>query len=382
VLVTSSSADPLIDLTATVDTGEFASRCRWDDLAPRVPDGGLVEVVVCNNAGVMGATTGRDSEQDWAISYFTLPTPYLPDGADLGPGSPIEGLPRALAFTAPVQDMVACSILLLPHRSGWKETCGEVHGLDVATALIQLDSSEPRLYETTIDDSGLITSARALDAMAPSSGCSVGSAIDLVQAVPVSSIVMGIGCIDDKAGLTTGSVLTQDGPPDGSWHAIGLAELCRVGEVWFTANHFVLQAEPLEIGDDVRVGAHASSRCTTAGCNPSNGSTTRSRPPDASPSATRAARTMRTARRPTVSSSSDTQSSTSATIPSSHQWCPVAATTSIVNTRCAIPIQRQRLVLAESAPNATTAAHATWSDGIAANCDDTPVPASPYTSSP
>ncbi len=32
---------------------------------------------------------------------------------------------------------------------------------------------------------------------------------------------MGIGCINDKAALTTGSVLTQDGPPDGSiWTAL------------------------------------------------------------------------------------------------------------------------------------------------------------------
>ena len=227
VLITSGSADPLADLTATVDTGDFASRCRWDDLAPRIPDGGLVEVVVCNDAGVIGLTMPAGPFGDTATSYFTLPTPYLPDGADLGPGTRIEGLPRARAFTAPVQDIVTCSILLLPDRSGWKETCGEVPRADVATALVRLDSSDQTLYEITIDDSGLITSARALDAMAPSSGCSVDSANDLVQAVPASSIVMGIGCIDDKAALITGSVLTQDGPPDGSiWTAL------RTDDVW------------------------------------------------------------------------------------------------------------------------------------------------------
>ena len=42
-----------------------------------------------------------------------------------------------------------------------------------------------------------------------------------------------------------------------------------------------------------------------------------------------------------------------------------------------MPSQRHRLVLADRAPNATTAAQATWSDGMAANCDDTPVPVSP-----
>ena len=56
VLITSGSADPLVDLTATLDTADFASRCRWDDVAPRVPDGGLVELVVCNDTGVMALT--------------------------------------------------------------------------------------------------------------------------------------------------------------------------------------------------------------------------------------------------------------------------------------------------------------------------------------
>ena len=227
VLITSGSADPLADLTSTVDTGDFESRCRWDDLQPRIPDGRLVEVVVCNDTGVMGLTMPAGPFGDTAASYFTLPTPYLPDGTDLGLGTPIEGLSRARAFTAPVQDIVTCSILLLPDRSGWKETCGEVPRADAATALVRLDSSGQTLYEITIDNSGLTISASALDAMAPSSGCSIGSANDLVQAVPASSIVVGIGCIDGKAALTTGSVLTQDGPPDGSiWTAL------RTDEVW------------------------------------------------------------------------------------------------------------------------------------------------------
>jgi hypothetical protein len=221
VLVSSDSSDPLAGLSATVDTGDFARRCRWDDLARRIPDGGLVEVAVCNDTGVMGATTGRDREQIEPNSYFTLPTTYLPDGADLGVGTPVPGMPHALAFTTSVQDIVTCSLLLLPDRSGWKETCGEIHGLDLATALVQLDPADPTLHEIAVDGNGLITSARALDAMAPSSGCAIDAANDLARGVLASSIVMGIGCIGDKASLTSGSVLTQIGPPDGSiWPAL------------------------------------------------------------------------------------------------------------------------------------------------------------------
>jgi len=221
VVVTSGSADPLNSLSATVDTGDFASRCQWDDLAPRIPAGGIVEVVVCSDTGVMGLTTVPDAAADFTASYFTLPNGQMPDGADLGPGTPIDGLPRALAFTAPVANITTCSILLLPGRSGWKEACGFIHDLELDTALVQIDPTQPSLYEISVDESGLITSAQVLDAMAPSSGCSIDSANDLARAMPASSIVMGIGCIDDKASLTTGSVLMQEGPPDGSiWLAL------------------------------------------------------------------------------------------------------------------------------------------------------------------
>lgn len=214
VVVASGSADPFTDLTATVDDGDFASRCQWDDLADRVPDGGLVEVVVCNDTGVMGATTGRESGEDWTIAYFTLPTPYLPDGTDLGPGTPIDGLSRALAFTAD-DEAATCSILLLPDRSGWKESCGLAGPSGPVAALVQIDPAGPGPYEILVDDAGLITAARQLDAMAPSSGCSIESANDLVAATLPTSIVTGIGCLDDAASLVTASVLTQEGPPDG-----------------------------------------------------------------------------------------------------------------------------------------------------------------------
>lgn len=238
VLITSGSADPLTDLTATVDTGNFASKCRWGDLAPRIPDGKLIELVVCNDTGVMGLKMPAGPFGDTKASYFTLPTQYLPDGADLGPGTPIEGLPRALAFTAPVQDITTCSILLLPDRTGWKEACGFIHGLELGTALALIDpraqseiASPSTLYEISVDDQGLITSARALEAIAPSSGCSIDSATQLVQAVDTAGIAMGLGCIGDKAALTTGSVLTQAGSPDGS-----ISTALRENGIWATTD--------------------------------------------------------------------------------------------------------------------------------------------------
>ncbi len=228
VLITSGSADPLVDLTATVDTGDFTSRCRWDDLAPRIPDGGLVELVVCNDTGVMGLTVTPAAGADDATSYFTLPSTILPDGANLGAGEPIAGLPRALAFTASVDDVSTCSILLLPDRSGWKETCSFGQRDGIVNVLAQVSPIDGDVHELTTDTSGLFTSARQLDAMAPSSGCSIDSASQLLRAVPASNIVTGIGCIDDQASLTTGPVLTQQGPPDGS---IWLASLDEAG-VW------------------------------------------------------------------------------------------------------------------------------------------------------
>ncbi len=237
VLINSSSSDPLVDLTASVDTGDFASRCRWSDLAPRIPESGLVEVVVCNDNGVMGLTTIPDAATDFAASYFTLPTPYNLAGTDLGLGTPLEGMPRALAFTAPIDEAGVCSILLLPDRTGWKESCQAFAGEGVGTALVQVSPADPtareialspNLWQISVDDTGLIASATLLDAMAPSSGCSLDSATQLLQAVPESSIVTGIGCLEDTASLTTGSVLTQQGPPDGS---IWLAQQDDLG-VW------------------------------------------------------------------------------------------------------------------------------------------------------
>ncbi len=66
-----------------------------------------------------------------------------------------------------------------------------------------------------------------------------------------------------------------------------------------------------------------------------------------------------------------------ATMPSSHQWLPLADTASIVSTTWRPNTHRHLLGLAAMMPNDTTAAQATWIDGIAANWSDTPVPTGP-----
>jgi len=56
---------------------------------------------------------------------------------------------------------------------------------------------------------------------------------------------------------------------------------------------------------------------------------------------------------------------------------PLADTASIVSTTWRPNTQRHLLGLAAMMPNDTTAAHATWIDGMAANWSDTPVPTGP-----
>jgi len=67
ILITAESSDPFTDAVATVDDGAFATRCRWDDLAPRIPDGRMIEVVVCNDTGVMSVPTAdrRPGRRRW-----------------------------------------------------------------------------------------------------------------------------------------------------------------------------------------------------------------------------------------------------------------------------------------------------------------------------
>jgi len=56
---------------------------------------------------------------------------------------------------------------------------------------------------------------------------------------------------------------------------------------------------------------------------------------------------------------------------------PLADTASIVSTTWRPNTQRHLLGLAAMMPNDTTAAQATWIDGMAANWSDTPVPTGP-----
>jgi len=53
--------------------------------------------------------------------------------------------------------------------------------------------------------------------------------------------------------------------------------------------------------------------------------------------------------------------------PSSHQWLPVAATATMVITRWASSRRFHGRGAVAYTPSDTTAAHATWIDGIAAN---------------
>jgi hypothetical protein len=161
-------------------------------------------------------TPGPEVQPTPTSSGVTSTTEPEPPGSSLvgndDPGSPVDGLAGALAFVTRAQDGTVCSRLLVPDRSEWKEACG----LDGSTtALVRVDQPGSTIHEITVDD-GLITAARPLDTMAPSSGCSIDSADALIGLLPPSSIVTSIGCLGDEAALTTASVLIQEGPPDGS----------------------------------------------------------------------------------------------------------------------------------------------------------------------
>ena len=69
-------------------------------------------------------------------------------------------------------------------------------------------------------------------------------------------------------------------------------------------------------------------------------------------------------------------------MPSSHQWLPVAATTTKVRNTWIGPSQRHPFGASVHTPQPTSAAHPQWIDGMAANWSETPVPTGPYTDSP
>ncbi len=72
-------------------------------------------------------------------------------------------------------------------------------------------------------------------------------------------------------------------------------------------------------------------------------------------------------------------SSPADTMPSSHQWLPVATTAHTVSTGWASTSQRHRLPLIPITATAMSSAQATWTEGIAASWFEMPEPPVPYT---
>jgi len=65
------------------------------------------------------------------------------------------------------------------------------------------------------------------------------------------------------------------------------------------------------------------------------------------------------------------------TMPSSHQWLPVATTAHTVSIGCASTSQRHRLRLIPTTATATSSAQATCTEGIAASWFEMPEPPVP-----
>ena len=68
-------------------------------------------------------------------------------------------------------------MLLLPDRSGWKETCGDLERRASAGALVGIGDE---IHEVTIAADGTIDSAVQLDLMPPPNGCTLASARELI----------------------------------------------------------------------------------------------------------------------------------------------------------------------------------------------------------
>ncbi len=200
--------------------------CRWDEISQFLEGFAIVEPVVCSDDAGLIARLGAHFPAvapERVTTWFTLPSDMNPSGTELGAGTAVDGLPGALSFASPGPAWT-CTMLLPSERSGWKETCGDLETMASSEALVGIGDE---IYEVTIGANGTVDSAVALDRMPPPNGCTLDSARELVVLLPTSSIVGGIGCLDDSASLTSGSVLLQNGPPDGSiWMA------SREGDVW------------------------------------------------------------------------------------------------------------------------------------------------------
>ena len=212
ITFTGVAADPLAGAIAEPWSASERERCRWDEMSTRIETGSIVEIVVCDDAQQAMLVSRLSPDPGVDATWFTLAGPYAPDGTELGASTPVEGLPGALTFAAPVEG-ATCTMLLVPDRSGWKETCGNPELNPNPHALLVIGDE---LYEVTITTDGTVGAAVQLDDMPASNGCTLESAQQLIGLVPATSIVGGIGCLADDASLTSGSVLLQSGPPDGS----------------------------------------------------------------------------------------------------------------------------------------------------------------------
>ena len=191
-----------------------ALSCRGDEITGLLAEGDVVEIVICNDDAGLVARLGSDPNQ--RATWLTLAGPQIPTGSDLGVATRVDGLPDALTFAAPLPDSAICSIVLPADRSTWKEICvGDA--LRPLTAITLVDAD---VVELSIDDAGLATTATPLDRFSHANGCTVADARALLSLMPTTSIVDGLACLDDTASASTGPVLLQAGPPDGSlWSA-------------------------------------------------------------------------------------------------------------------------------------------------------------------
>jgi len=200
ITFTGVTDDPLAGATAEPWSASEQRRCRWDEMSTRIETGAVVDVVVCDDARDAALVARLSPDPGVDATWFTLASPYAPDGVELGTATPVEGLPGALTFAAPVQS-ATCAMLLVPDHSMWKETCGNPELSSNPHALVDIDDE---LYEVTITLDGFVRAAVLLDGMPVSNGCTLESARQLIGLVPTTSIVGAIGCLDDDASLTSG----------------------------------------------------------------------------------------------------------------------------------------------------------------------------------
>lgn len=188
--------------------------CRDQEVSSLLATGEIVEIVICNADA--GLVTRLGDEPTQRAVWIALATDRSPVASDLGMPTRVDGLPDALAFVSPLSDAGSCSVVLPADRSTWKETCRDVGQPFTGVTNIGAD-----VVELSIDRTGLVTTATSLERFSPANGCTVADARALLLLMPDSSIAGTLTCLDDRASASTGPVLLQVGPPDGSlWTAV------------------------------------------------------------------------------------------------------------------------------------------------------------------